>query len=757
MLIIEPTSSATEELSGAPAILVQQLIGGDDGFPKWKGKGKAIVANVNDESLSTSLPRNEVTVDWTQYEPPEGLKDTAGSKSDVVVRIIQESIDKVKTRIFEEEERRKAENSKKLRQHEKPRKEDEEDHGAETSGAPLDERPDEQDVVLQAPVPAPTRVEPLVRDFIAPVQPIKSKKNSFKNLFRRLNNVGERGESSTVGAARHKRDISWSSLEISTHTAKRRFVPEVLKRTTTDSNSSLTSSVYEAEVECVSCLDDFNPKEMVRVSCHSYCKPCFLRLIRTTCDNEQQWPPKCCLNPIPTATIILNVDSELKKIYHDRAAEWNLPISERVYCSRQSCSLWLQPDQINRARNIARCSTGHWTCIICRGQQHEGDNCPEDRDMMKTDELAEEEGWKRCYGCRAYVEHGEACQHMTCRCGAEFCYVCGARWRTCACTMEQLAVVKRDAETRRQARQDKEAQEEAEIQEALRLVAEFEREEALKAELLRQEQERLAEERRARLLEERIRREGERRRAVEVKYLELCEVFVNVHELQRIIVQRDHSAEEARLRNQGATALEELQEKQKAEREKLSAVTRIKLARREKVLKREYVARVAEEHQIEEQYHTQLKEYWSRKKDGEAKIEAAMKQLKRKMDASFRKWETWRDNELDSYHWNVKEEQGIREELMQEVERRLVEDTREAQTAFSLRKTAELRWVDVLIEERSRMLNDMEIDEIENGENVDAWFDEGVLDENGPDEIDEMDFPEEFRVPGAYEQYLDRD
>ncbi|KAI0846784.1 hypothetical protein F5Y00DRAFT_264196 [Daldinia vernicosa] len=755
MLIIEPTSSTTEELSGAPAVPVQHPIGEDDEFPKWKGKGKAIVTNVNDGSLSTSSPRNEVIVDWTQYEPPEGLKDTAGSKSDVVAWIIQESIDKVKTRNFEEEQRRKAEDAKKLRQHEKLRKENEEDQSTETSDAPLDERPDEQDVALQTPVSVPVKVESLTYDVIAPTQqPIKSKKHSFKNLFRRLNNVGERGESSTTGAARHRRDISWSSLEMGTQTAKKRFVSEVLKRTTTNSNSSLTSSVYEAEVECVSCLDDFNPKEMIKVPCHSYCKPCFIRLIHTTCENEQQWPPKCCLNPIPAATIILNIDSELKKIYHDRAAEWNLPISERVYCSQQSCSLWLRPDQINRARNIARCSTGHWTCIICRGQQHEGDNCPEDRDMMKTDELAEEEGWKRCYGCHAYVEHREACQHMTCRCGAEFCYVCGARWRTCACTMEQLAAVKRGAEARRQARQDKEAQEEAEIQEALRLVAEFEREEALKAELLRQEQERLAEERRARLLEERIRREGERRRAVEVKYVELREVFENVHELQRIIVQRDHSTEKARLENQGATALGELQEKQKAEREKLSAVTRTKLAMREKVLRREYVARVAEERQIEEQYHAQLKEYWSRKKDGEAKIEAAMKQLKRKMDASFRKWEKWRDNELDNYRWSVREEQAIKEELMQEAERRLVEDTRETQTAFSLRKTAELRWVDVLIEERNRMLNDMEIDEIENGENVDAWFDEGVLDE---DEPDEPDLPEEFRVPGAYEQYLDRD
>ncbi|KAI8959581.1 hypothetical protein F5Y11DRAFT_350333 [Daldinia sp. FL1419] len=751
MLIIEPIPSVPEKLSGAPTIPVRHPDGEDNEYPKWKGKGKAIVANINGEPLSISLPSNEITVDWTQYEPPGGLRDAADSKSEAVVHIIQDSIDNVKARIAEEEERRKAENAKKLRQNEKLRRENEENHNAETSNVTLYEKPDEQDVVLQAlpPVPASAPIESIPYDSVAPAQPVKPKKHSLRNLFRRLNNSGERGESSATGAARHRRDISWSSFELGTHTTKRRFVSDVLKTTTTtNSNRSPTSSVHEAEVECVSCLDDFDPKEMIKAPCHSYCKPCFLRLIRTTCDNEQQWPPKCCLNPIPKTTIILNVDSELQKMYRDRTAEWNLPISERVYCSFANCSLWLRPDQINRARNIARCSAGHWTCIICRGQQHDGDSCPEDRDMMKTDELAEEEGWKRCYGCHAYVEHREACQHMTCRCGAEFCYVCGARWRTCVCTMEQLAAVKRGAEARRRARQDKEAQEEAEIQEALRLVAEFEREEALKAELLRQEQERLAEQRRARLLEERIRREGERRRAVEVKYMELREVFTNVHELQRIIVQRDHNAEETRLERQGAALLEDLQEKRKAEREKLSAVTKAKIAKREKLLKREYVARVAEERQIEEQYHAQLKEYWSRKKDGEARIEASMKELKRKMDAGFKKWEKWRDNDLDNYRWSVREEQGIMEELMQEKERRLVEDTREAQTAFLLRKTAELRWVDIVIEERNRMLNDLEIDEIDNGENVDAWFEDGGLDEDDIDETDSLGFrvlgPDEF-------------
>ncbi|KAL7629576.1 hypothetical protein AAE478_001098 [Parahypoxylon ruwenzoriense] len=746
MLIIESTPSAKEELLGASDTKIQRLEEEENGVPKWKGKENAIVKSKGDGSGSTILLNDQATVDWNKYEPPAGLKNTADSMSEVVTQIVQESIDKIKARVAEEEEILKAEDkATELRQEEELRQESEKGKSAETPNTPLIGKPREQVTQLE-PLPlVPGAVGS--HGVLAPERATKSKKNSLMNLFRRLNNVGKKGESSAAGAARHKRDISWGQNELGTRITKKRPVPDTPKSTATNSNNTPTSSVHEPEVECVSCLEDFSPKDMVKAPCHSYCKPCFLRLISTTCKNEQQWPPKCCLNPIPATTITLNVDNKLKQIYQEKAAEWDIPVGDRIYCSSSRCSVWIRPHQIKRGRNVARCSEGHWTCTICRGAQHKGDNCPQDRDMMRTNELAEQEGWKRCYGCHAYVEHREACQHMTCRCGAEFCYVCGARWRTCTCSMEQLDAIKREADTRRQVRQVREAQEEAEIQEALRLVEEFEREEALKAVLLQEEQQRLAEEQRQKKLEEQIRRETKRRQAVEAKFQELREVLANVHELQRVIVMRDHAAEEIHLEMQGIAALGSLQEKQKADRERLNAETSAKLAKRETALGREYATRVAEERRLEEQYRVVLEGYWTGKKDGEAKMEASLKEFKRNMDEGFRKWEKWRDNDLDNYRWSAREEQAIQIELMEEAERRLARSTREEQRAFALRKAAELRWVDVVIEERSRMLNDMEVDEIDNGEDVEAWFAEDEL-EDGV--VDELDFQREYRVPGAF-------
>jgi hypothetical protein len=481
--------------------------------------------------------------------------------------------------------------------------------------------------------------------------------------------------------------------------------------------------------ECVSCLDDFDTKDVVKAPCHSYCQDCFSRLITAACEHEQQWPPKCCLNNIPERTILSNTDSTLQQRYRGRAEEWNIAVSDRLYCNEPDCSLWVKPSQVNAAMRTARCENGHEMCVMCRGPQHGTEDCPQDRDLIRTEELAEEEGWKRCYGCQAYVEHREACQHMTCRCGAQFCYVCGERWRTCACTMEQLAAIKAGVATRRQQREARQAEEEAEIAEALRQVEEFEREEALKAELLLQEKERLSEERRQKVLEERIRREGERRREVELKFDDLRRTLQNLHELQRIFVVCDHNMEESQV----DSAIAQLSEKQKetaaAARKALLSETNAKLQERKLELDDELTARVEVERRTEEEYYEQLKMYWSGKRGGEEKTEAALLALKRKMDQGFRSWKKWMQQELDTHHYLVQEEEAIQLELMEEAERRQANDAAQQRADFSIKKKAEQKWVDVVVVERNRLLNEMEVDEIENGEDIDAWFAEGGLDD----------------------------
>lgn len=370
-----------------------------------------------------------------------------------------------------------------------------------------------------------------------------------------------------------------------------------------------------------------------------------------------------------------------------------------------------------------------------------------DPDLQRTQELAEEEGWKRCHQCHAFVEHREACQHMTCRCGAEFCYVCGARWRTCACNMEQLHALKQAAEVKRQARDLRQTQEEAETAEALRLVEEFEREEERKTILLRLERQRVEQERREKQLRERLHKEEERREAVKVTYQELRQILDSLHDRQQAEVVRDHGKEESILTHSAQALMTALVEGNKAERRAVVADGDRKLTDMIVALEIEYNNRVEQEREVEEEYRRQLCAYWAGKEDGDAQIQAELLRLRHRMDQGYSTWEKWMQNEVGTQRFLVQEEQTIKLELMDETEKRLTQESKQAQRAFVRNKQADLSWVEVIIHERQDMLRLLEEDDLGNGDDMADLLGEGEGEVGGWGDVDELD---EYPVPGAF-------
>lgn len=76
--------------------------------------------------------------------------------------------------------------------------------------------------------------------------------------------------------------------------------------------------------------------------------------------------------------------------------------------------------------------------------------------MELVTQMADQEGWKRCPKCRTMIEHTSHCRIMHCRCGAEFCFVYGAKWWTCSCTERQLKELKARVARQKQIRQEME-------------------------------------------------------------------------------------------------------------------------------------------------------------------------------------------------------------------------------------------------------------------------------------------------------------
>ncbi|XP_008225820.1 PREDICTED: probable protein ariadne-2 [Prunus mume] len=89
----------------------------------------------------------------------------------------------------------------------------------------------------------------------------------------------------------------------------------------------------------------------------------------------------------------------------------------------------------------------HLFCINCKVPWHYDMSCYDYRrsetyslaegQLLKS--LAMKKLWRQCSKCKHLVELDSGWYHITCRCGHQFCYTCGAEWKnkkaTCDCPL----------------------------------------------------------------------------------------------------------------------------------------------------------------------------------------------------------------------------------------------------------------------------------------------------------------------------------
>ncbi|RMZ13379.1 hypothetical protein D0862_02334 [Hortaea werneckii] len=185
---------------------------------------------------------------------------------------------------------------------------------------------------------------------------------------------------------------------------------------------------------CIACGDDKDFFHVARVPCknkHEYCRECLAELFRLSLTDESLFPPRCDGAEIPLNYVRIFLPPDLAKNFEVKYPE--LCTANRVYCHDPSCAAWIPKSLINDDRNISTCPTcDKTTCAMCKAPSHSGD-CPEDEALQQLINIANAEEWQRCSECKRFVELDTGCNHISCRCGFQFCYVCGARWKTCDC------------------------------------------------------------------------------------------------------------------------------------------------------------------------------------------------------------------------------------------------------------------------------------------------------------------------------------
>ncbi|CAF4388007.1 unnamed protein product [Rotaria sp. Silwood2] len=192
----------------------------------------------------------------------------------------------------------------------------------------------------------------------------------------------------------------------------------------------VTTYNQQKKKKCALCME-YTIKTDPRLPCnHTYCINCLQELFVKSMQDETLMPPRCCQKIIPIDLARLTL-TQIEK-FHAKHLEYST--KDRLYSSKPTCSTFIPPKLIvNGIGTCPKRGCGVTTCSICKVASHGKLDCPKDEATTAVRATAREAGWTRCYQCRAMVELTHGYYHMTCRCRAEFCYVCSTPWKNCKC------------------------------------------------------------------------------------------------------------------------------------------------------------------------------------------------------------------------------------------------------------------------------------------------------------------------------------
>ncbi|KAG5984599.1 hypothetical protein E4U54_006120, partial [Claviceps lovelessii] len=163
------------------------------------------------------------------------------------------------------------------------------------------------------------------------------------------------------------------------------------------------------------CLGDTNSAKLSKLKCgHTMCRACLRRIFNLSITDPQHMPPRCCQDYIPLKHVERLFDHAFKKTWNRKFAEYST--KNRIYCPSRRCGEWIKPANIRRegGRKVGRCGRcSTKVCCSCNGRWHGTRPCSDDAETADILAQAQEEGWKRCFKCKALVELKEGCNHMT--------------------------------------------------------------------------------------------------------------------------------------------------------------------------------------------------------------------------------------------------------------------------------------------------------------------------------------------------------
>ncbi|KAI4315978.1 hypothetical protein L6164_023999 [Bauhinia variegata] len=226
---------------------------------------------------------------------------------------------------------------------------------------------------------------------------------------------------------------------------------------------------------CVICFEDTDADKIFSVDdcLHRYYFSCMKKHVEMKLLNGimASCPHDGCKSEVKLESCKKILAPELVEVISQRIKESAIPVSEKVYCPFPRCSALMSKHEVLEytktcfvgaellgARKCMKCL--QFFCINCAVPWHSSMNCHDYKrsnhylqaEDTKMKSLAASRRWRQCVKCNHIVELAEGCYHITCRCGYEFCYSCGAVWKnkraTCSCRIWDERNIIRDQHQR---------------------------------------------------------------------------------------------------------------------------------------------------------------------------------------------------------------------------------------------------------------------------------------------------------------------
>ncbi|KAH3759847.1 IBR domain protein [Pelomyxa schiedti] len=236
------------------------------------------------------------------------------------------------------------------------------------------------------------------------------------------------------------------------------------KRLSLSASSSLMTSTMKRELiesadyklalslqpkQCPLCLEDVDIDEIHTLSCsHTYCRACLCEYFKERIMSKNL--PIVCPNPdckqeISEREMEMLIPPELIEKMQNFLLDCTFEKNRADYscCPSPDCGyvfVYEEGDPIDFT--CPKCNKRY--CLSCKVEMHDGKTCAQYQEWAKANlkdtftEFVKGAKYKQCPNCKCWIELAKGCNHMTCKCGHEFCFSCGKSY-PCGCGQDPHA------------------------------------------------------------------------------------------------------------------------------------------------------------------------------------------------------------------------------------------------------------------------------------------------------------------------------